>query len=107
MPATAARIHIAGGFYYFDGVSFESTHGVPADNGDALWISGSGGAWLNNTAFCNAASHHILVAAGGSLSIGGPVGIYGGGDVAHDARRRTAISRMYPTRCRRSTSTTR
>jgi hypothetical protein len=77
-----STLHVVGGFYYFDGVSFESTHGIPADNGDALWISGSGGAWLNNTAFWNAASHHILVAAGGSLSVGGPVGIYGSG-VSH------------------------
>jgi hypothetical protein len=88
-------IHINGGFYTLDCVSLESTHGGPGDNGDALWVSGAGGCWLYHVAFWNSASHHILAAQSGQISMSGPIDIYGSG-LSHISASQNGNISMFP-----------
>jgi hypothetical protein len=87
--------HINGGFYSFDNVSFESVAGGPGDNGDCLWVSGSGGCWLYNVAFWGSASHHMLAAQGGSISMSGPISIYGSA-LSHMSASQNGNIAMFP-----------
>ena len=74
-------IAISGGVYTFDGIYFQSTAGGSGIGGveGSLWVDGFGQVMLFSTAFGNAAHSQILVGPGGSLSLFGPLKIYGSG----------------------------
>ena len=78
-------ITIKSGSYIFDGVCFQATQSTPSDVGVGLNVVGAGLAWLKAVGFYACPNFHMVAASGGSISVFGPIGIYGGAAVAHVA----------------------
>lgn len=72
-----SAISVTGGFYQWEGVSFQATAASGSDAGNGIWAGGAGRVWLYAVNFYACPGAHILAYGAGTVAISGPIGING------------------------------